>query len=756
MIERTGTEPLHAAAREQDAISTAVARTLWRHIPSALVATGLVVNPALAQTQSVTPLIEEIVVTAQKRAESILDVPISLSVIGAEELDALRAQAVDDYILMIPNSTFIKAGNFAPDITLRGISAAAGGLFDPIGVTVDDAGFGATNTSTILSSRLLDVERVEVLRGPQGTLSGRNSLGGTINIISIKPDPQAFEAKVDLEYARFNTVISKGVVNTPISDTLALRTVGFYENSDGAVDNIGPAGGSSDTDNAGGRVAMRWLASDALTIDASVGYEEQRYGFDTALPIDRYFDEDRADRIAALADLGGNYADTDFLNDAGEGKVRMDVPEFTTITDWIGSFRAAYTAGSHQFDLIYGHFDFEARALVDDDKSEYAVRRRERFRDATADSAELRWTTSFSGPVNWVAGLSYSTEENPARGGTQEGDGALGGSYVFRDAFSDFQEIRSEGVFANVFWDVTERLHLSAGGRYSREKTSFGAVFTSDETEPLGAIPSKTAELTEFSPRVALTFDVLDTLSVYAQFATGYRAGYGADPQAIALGLVAEEVESESVRNYEAGIKGRFLDGRLTLAASMFHMDYEDLQVFDYLYQDESYIYLDFNAGEAYARGFEIEVAALPLDGLELRASVGYVDTEVEEVPYYGEILEDVEIPATRPWTASASASYTHEVGAGWNTTWRADFVWQDQAFASFARQLAEEQPQFETLNLSVRLTDGRWAVTGYFDNVLDETYWLSTTTGQSLRGTFATYTPRTYGLRVSYRWGGT
>jgi iron complex outermembrane receptor protein len=724
-------------------------------VPLTAAAAGFATTLAGAQsTDELEKLMRaEVVVTAQKREESSLDVPISLTVLSAAELDALRAHSIDDYILTIPNATFLRRGHLGPDVTLRGISSATGGLFDPIGVTVDDAGFGSTNTSSILVSRLLDIDRIEILRGPQGTLSGRNSLGGTINIISAKPNPEAFDTQAELDYSRYNTVFAHTVLNVPASEQLALRMVGFLERSDGAVENIGPAGGTSDTDSSGGRVAVRWLPAENIGIDAWIGYERQRYGIETALPLDRYPEGVREERIAALADLGGDYFDTDFLSRTGTGggNVRLDIADHTDITDWIASIRAAYETPQHRLELIYGHFDFDASSVSDNDRSEFALSRRERFRETTADSAELRWMSLYQGSFNWLLGVSYSDEENPAHGAEQSGDGTPG-SYAFASGFRDTQQITSEGLFANLFWDATPRLHLAAGVRVSRETTRFGSIFGFEEAALAIPIPIREAELTEFSPRLALTFDLAEHVNVYVQFATGYRAGFGADPLAIEQGLVPAEVKSESVRNYEAGLKGRFFDSRLLLTAALFDMEYDDLQVADYVYQDDTLIYLDFNAGEAYARGFEIEAQALLFDGLELRAGVGYVDTEMDEVPYYGEIFEDVAIPATRPWTAMLSGSYTHSLPADARATLRADYVWQDRAFEFFGEEPVSEQPEFKTLDLSFEIERGAWRMSLYARNVLDETFWLSTSSGPSLRGTFVTFMPRTYGVRVSYR----
>lgn len=735
--------------------------------PTRLAWAWLSAGSADANTGSDSIRLEEVIVTSQKRSESSLNVPISMTVLGARELEARRVLNIDDYAFSIPNATFTKESDGNPRISLRGMSAGlSGGKFEPIAVTVDEVSFGATNTGAVLYGNLLDIERIEVLRGPQGTLSGSNSLGGTINLITAKPHTRAFEATGTLDVSRFNTMLAKGMLNLPLSHSLAVRTVAYLEQSDGAIRNVGPSGGSSSADYFGAHVALRWQATDALRFDTAFSYDRQDRGLDTGLNLDRYYDGEagRQAAIAQIAALGGNYFSVDFIDKVGTngGNVRYDIAESIDITDWTATFRATYQMREHALDLIYGHHDWQIVTVGDNDRSEFAFGDASTTtidpRDTSSESIELRLTSEYSGSLNWVGGLVYIDDVFTGAGHFDRGDGRYAGNYSFSGVFAQYQSLQSVAAFGNVFWDITDRLHLSAGARYSEVKTQYGfACCGTGPGVPLAPISLQNAKLGELTPRVALTFDLNDRANVYVQFATGYRAGYGNATPAVgrhqtSLGLldVPAEVDSEHVKNYEVGLKSRFLEDRAALNLAVFHMDYDDLQAIGGSVLDipgGELFGFDINAGRAYARGFELEGAVRATAGLELRGSVGYVDTHVDELAGG---IRDVVIPAVRPWTSIFSAIYEASVATGLRAHFRGDYIWQARAYSEFGANSVDEVPQFSRVDISTGVSSDRWNISAYMQNVFDEKYWIGTSGGFGLHGVRAAIIPRTFGLRVS------
>lgn len=715
------------------------------------------------------PVLEEILVTAQKREQSVVEVPISMSVLGERELEARRVINVNDYALTIPNATIFRSAQGNPSVSLRGVSAGLqGGQFEPIAVTIDDISLGATDARSVFFAQAFDIERIEVLRGPQGTLTGASSLGGTINIITAKPDPSGFAAKGVLDYSRFNTLLAKATFNTPVTDTLAVRTTLYRETSDGAVENLGPAGGGSDYENYGARAAMRWAPEGPLLIDIAAGYEKQNRHSDPALGIDRYLGgtATRTARMNQIRTLGGDYFDVDFIENAGTngGSIRIDVPEKRDMITRLATFRGQYDLGAHAIDLIYGHYQFDLWAWSDNDSSEYASnaisRVRVEPRGIATDSIELRFTSDHDGSVNWVAGVTYIDEEFADHGFSDRGNNQLAGTYGFGIEFANLRTLQSAAAFGNLFWDIGDRWHLSAGLRAASVETTFGSVTRTVANTVMAPIVTRDAKLTEVTPRIALNFDLSDTVTSYVQYATGYRPGYGnnaefAGRHVTTIGTidVPAVVDAEEAENYEVGLKGNLFGNRLSLAAAVFYMDYSNLQAFggNVLDNPSGEVFgFDLNAGEATTQGFELEVAVRPLLGLELRTSVGYVDSKVKSLLTGGATLRDIDVPVVRPWTTSFTASYEHALTPRLTGNVRGDYLYQERTYSNFNKDPASELPEFGRADFSAGVAGQRWSVSAYIQNAFDEIYWLGIAGNTGLHGSRANFIPRTWGLRFT------
>lgn len=724
---------------------------------------------------------EEIIVTAQKKEQSLIDVPISLTVIGGAEIEALRVEDFEDYVFTVPNVSYGKANERGANITLRGIGGNSGGHFSTTLVTVDGGVYGLTDVGPFLSSRAFDIERVEILRGPQGTLTGASAIGGVINIITHKPDTEAFEFKATADYSRYNTLLLKTVVNMPVNEKLALRTSAFVENSDGAVRNIGPTGGTSGFDSFGGRLALRFKPTEQLTIDASVFYEEKRQGLIEKLGIDyRSADTDarRQERMDVVTAAGGNYFDTDFIENVGNngGNVYSDLAQFNNKTNRVFAFRASYEMEEHTIDVLFGHFDYHLKGERDRDTSELAISRFLITDSFIGTSAEFRVASGYDGPFNWIAGVSYVNETGRFGFLGYNGDGEIGGVYTAEPGFwaDRATKVKSIGVFTNVFWDITERLHLSAGVRFSKVDSAFGDTFRVPGPDPLNPVvlvdfsdasQILEADLSHFDPRVALNYDITDTASVYVTASTGYRPGYANESAAVGLQTtnlfdsvdIPAAVGNETAISYEVGLKGGFFDNKLSVAAAVFYTDYRDLQVWGgSWYDDGQYFSGDINAGEAFTRGFEIETAFRPLEGLELRANIGYVQTRLQTV--LGEKVEgDASIADIRPWTTNFTALYEWDVADDLIAHTRVDYTWQSKTAPGFAQggDTIRDLPSFNVLDMSIGISSDSWTVSAYFENVFDEKWWLGDTGGASHRGLGQAYfVPRTFGIRFTYRYG--
>jgi iron complex outermembrane receptor protein len=738
--------------------------------------------------------LEEVTVTAQKIEQNIIDVPISITAIGAEEIGALRVQGVEDFVLSVPNVTYQKSSrDSGPQLSIRGVSGETGGAFSAINVSVDEVPFAMSNPGPILSMRSFDLEQVEVLRGPQGTLTGANALGGMLNMVTAKPDFDAFAANVTLDVGRFSTTLIKGIVNVPIGDTLALRGSLYKEDSDGVTKNVGPSGGSSSTDNIGGRLAARWKPIDALTIDASYTREEQEYGVNDHANIDQFDNTDfRSQAIEAIETYGGQWENPDSPfwgrgSDNNRGYVNMDYPEGDDFTYDLASLKATYDMGAHQVSMLYGYYGNSRDSSWDADRTELRMYGANVGGALHTRSMELRVGSSYEGPLNWVAGLAYYDENaryfeaaftTPALMafyGVIAEDDIVGDpeAYTMLDyVYSQRSKLKTRAAFANVFYDFTDRLHFSGGLRFTKVNARSGNDFHEEswvgvpldgrtDAELVAAIPFAMPDGSsdEINPRIALNYDLSDNSSAYFQFATGFRPGVGNDVRAVAIGEAQSVADPEYVKNFELGLKGRFLDNRVNLAAAVFYMDYTDLQIGRDTQEPVAFttdglpIYVGYNAnaGKAEVRGFELEAGARATDKLELRLGLGYADSVVEEID--DETFDPpLDMPGVRPWTASAAAIYETPLTSTLGLNVRADYRWQDKAWDGLfedERFPGNFLPSFETLDLSVGVNGDKWTAQAYFENVLDEQYYTQQI-NWSYRPTVY-FIPRMYGLRFTY-----
>lgn len=494
-------------------------------------------------------LLKEVTVTARKREENLLEVPLSITVIENEELLRANIDSVSDYVVRTPNMTFANNGNASRSIfAIRGVTDLnVAGTGSSIGFYVDEVSMNPTGGLRQNDMALLDLERIEVLRGPQGTLFGRNTIGGAINLVTRKPDNEK-SARVTGGYERFGTYYIQGFANVPvIDDRLAVRLSGVHNHSDGFVENSF-LGRNFNNGRSGGRVAVRARLSDALVADITAQQLETRFdGIQTILEPE--------------FDAGGLDSPVNYLPG-------------NTISSKLLTARFTYSAPVLDVISLTAYNTFEMKDPFDADGGPAGNRVVDRFTDEINFSQELRLqSTNPNSRIQWTLGGFYGkTKDNLAFD-------LIGYAPVTLSRASS-GEVENLAVFGQADIQVTDSLILIAGARYSRDDVRLvntsGAAFEG---------PSDA-----FTPKFGLRYAFNENLHTYATASRGYKPG-GFDTFFTDNNPddnIGAAYGPETAWNYEVGVKVSAYGGRLVADAAIFYLDWQDLQVpfqFDVLEQ---------------------------------------------------------------------------------------------------------------------------------------------------------------------------
>jgi len=576
--------------------------------------------------------LEEIVVNAQRREQTILDVPVSATVFSASQLEKHNIKDAKAYLLQTPNVTFQQSGrNGAREIVIaiRGISDVKGG--EKVNTTSAFATyFDEFSVGTLASGQanppVYDVESIEVLRGPQGTFFGRNSEGGAINIRSKKPSEELY-GRLDAGWGSHSSFELSGVANVPVTENLFTRFTVQTTKTDGPFENAHPTGGDTGSDFVAVRGQVRWQPADSTTIDLSVNYILDEQDYTAKLP------------TCINPTFGFNPFDPDVLGGIGcydiDGEATAANPSesFTNNKDFIYQNTPAFTnneAGiyvgriEHDFSetlslvSVTGYAESKQDQYIDLDKSGLDSVDRSGYFDTEAYSQELRLSSVGAGAFDWTIGAIAYKEDFHAENAIIIKD--FIGPWLRGDSANENNiDVERDGwaVFGNLEWHVSDTISLILGARYSEDNDSNdwsnvfaacprralgtaladgctlspeqqlqlnsqvdadGNVFVSGgrQTQNIGTFGENSS--TDFSPRIAVNWKPSDDFSLYASVSKGYKpAGARANPDS---GLDNVSLfGKETLWNYEIGANGYLMDRRLRLQGAIFLMDWKDLQV---------------------------------------------------------------------------------------------------------------------------------------------------------------------------------
>lgn len=718
-----------------------------------------------ARAQERGAALDEILVTAQRRVENVQEVPISMSVFGAADLEDGGVRRIEDFIGQVPN-VYINFNSSirATAISMRGIISDPNSVgIDPaVGVYVDGVYMGRPTTVNV---GLHDLERVEVLRGPQGTLFGYNTIAGVMSFVSRLPGDEP-EFAVTAGVGNLNARTASVVGNLPIAPgRVAVRGAMQYEKRDGFLRNLaGPD--NNDADNLNGRIALSFTPSDELSLvfRADAARDRTRLGgvevwvpspLFAGEPFNTPHDLDPWDRV--INDSRSSFQDRDVFGTSVEVNWDVGPGTLTSIT-------------------AYREFDWNNFQTTD--KSPFDIFGTGITEDQDQFSQELRFAGTAGERIDYVVGALYFTQTMKAEAYADVGADAfspfgapLGGNPAPGTGFIDIRtRAESMAAFAQVDWRMTDALQATLGVRYTAEDKSINHQLFGEPTGTfVPSVPLNRFERSDREPswRAGLQYFVNDDVMAYASYSRGFKAGgYNAFAfQIVQPDGTPADFEPEFVDNYEIGLKTLLADGRVRFNATAFFMDYRDLQVNQLIPNAQGVI--DFqtsNAATAETRGIEIEVAARLMAGLDLTVGYGYTDAKFKRFPGAtpgGDDFGGNRLAQSPRQSLGATLQYRYGLTGDWDLMARGEYTHRGRRFSDAANSPALEVPAHDLVNVRLGLerSDGTLAAWLWSRNLFDKDYANSRFFGSPAFAPGAIFQnigiERTWGLEVSYRWTG-
>lgn len=644
--------------------------------------------------------IEEIIVTANKREQSFSDVGATMSVMTSSKLVEQRISSMDDIAAAVPSLTFARSDSNTPIYTLRGIgfNESSLGVYPAVSVYLDQA---PLTFPTLASHSAFDLERIEVLKGPQGTLFGQNSTGGAVNYVAAKPTDE-FEAGVTTTYGRFDLVEVEGFVSGPLTDTLKGRLAIQTHNMDAWQKSITRDDENGEVDFYTGRAIFDWQPNDKTDVTVTLsGWKDESEPQALQLAGTKYA---FADQLATPRGLPLLNAPVSPEEPRAADWFAAE-PPFSDREMWHHTLRVGYNlADDLLFTSLSSYIDFEQSQGVSRSGS---AAQNEDLTDMDASiktfSQEFRVENTNVETYRWVVGVNYedSEVEEDQQFSYLNNTSALANGGIFQSSVYLNSNMENFAIFGNFEYNVTEDLNLKLGARYTDSQYEFdscnydsgdgsiaglfnflggllgggtpftpigvgsGQCFTLNYDNVPGYVFNDTLEEDNVSWRVGLDYNINDDILLYANVSKGYKQGsFPTSSPASWTGL--EPVTQESVLAYEIGSKSQLMDGRLNLNAAVFKYEYKDKQVRGTI-QDDVFVTLPQlrNIPESEVVGAEIELIANPIDGLTLTLSAVYLDTEIteslpDEINVVGIVsdFEGADLPFTSQWSTRFDAEY--------------------------------------------------------------------------------------------------
>jgi iron complex outermembrane receptor protein len=714
---------------------------------------------AMVSSQAASQALEEVVVTAQKRAQSMQDVPIAVSAFNQEALTEANLFDLASVAQLTPGLTIQSHSQARQQIYIRGIGSNTQGASNDASVVsfIDEVYIGRSG-GTVFD--LFDLERVEVLRGPQGTLYGKNAIGGAVNYITTKPTDD-FYAKAELSAGDLDFLNAKALVSGPLSDTVAGKLSLSYRERDGYTDSLFHDEETGNVDRYGMRGGLRFLPSDTVEINLSADYSEADES-----PVGRYHGDDPNQTYTAAGRAYDKkaYEDpyTTFSNLPGFQEAEnwgtslrvdwdIDIGTFTSLT--------AYRESEVDYQIEIGYWSTEVPPGLPDSWNS-AHESAEQF------SQEFRLTgTAFDDNLDWVTGFYYLNEDVSRETALRVFVAAIEDIPSLGVASSEQEnETNSYSIFADGTYHFTDNLSLTAGARYTYEKKDVHQVGVAPLVVDHSIEQDYDVETDEswdaFTPRLSLNWNVTDSAMLFFSAAEGFKSGGFDGSPASGPVAAATPFDPEEALQLEIGAKTDWLDNTLRLNLAVYSIDYQDLQVQQRVPAfpgDPIGIVITQNAAEASIDGAELEFTWAPLDGLEISGNYAYMDATYDEyLEPDGSDNAGNTLPRAPENTYTLVARYAHELSSGAELGARWQYVYRDEVQSDPQNDPYVVIPDYSTQALRAwyQSPDAQWKISAWVDNLTDEEYAIAAQPLEPFTNVFKPALPRTYGLTFEVQFG--
>ncbi len=732
-------------------------------------------SPVLAQDQDSSNVIEEIIVTAQRREESLQDVPIAVTALSGDYLQQQQAFTVESLSLYTPSLHIYAEAVNSEFYTIRGVGRANEDIGSDSGVAVfiDDVYIprqGAANLS------MFDVERVEILRGPQGTLWGKNATGGAINVITRKP-ADTVSGYLSVDIGEYGTTNIHAAASAPLIDGKLYGRVAVQSRTrDGLYYNLTTNEDGNNIDSQGVRGSLRFTPSDKTEVNLSGDWESfDQIGVLKSVIVDvpgtPYVLKDffRATFPTQESDLRSSRSGDHGKQGVEQYGAHLTIKHKMNIADLM---------------LISGYRSEESYHAEDNDHAPERSGSLWSNQDSSSFSQEARLNSNQDGELSWTAGVYYlheSADRNQSRYSDFFGPGGLvgPGSPEYQDSTTTFGtgiKTNSYAIFAEVSYDFSERTSLTLGGRYTSEKKSYDVNAFAVANQPGGDpyslfIPggdfmaSNSETWKKFTPRVVLAHKFSDELNSYLTYSEGFKSGgFDGSPENAAAVV---PFQPEKARNYEFGLKGRFLNNHLSTDLAVFYIDFKDLQLQGF--DPETGSPITSNAAAAEIKGAELEVAALLGDSFTVNLGASYLDHQFKD--YFIRVFDPTiqggppfrtvdkagdRIGLIPEYNVHAGFRYSWPLVAGGELAFSGDLSMADETITVFNTKWSNSYAVLD-LRLNWLAAQGNWGASLWLKNALDEEYYRGGGPVPDLHDKIARLgllsDPRIFGVSVTWRY---